>query len=121
MLYFYNVSGQREEAPLRLTAHAALSVPGKKVCSATLAPRLQLDHNGNNTSLEEIAPMKPPFALITFAAVLALSGCGHAYLEHDSQSCDRLADWNDRKACKEKAATQEAEWNRRTDAEKKKK
>lgn len=65
--------------------------------------------------------MKQPFALIALAAALALAGCGHAYLEHDSLSCDRLGDWNDRKACKQKAATEEAEWNKRTDAEKSKK
>lgn len=65
--------------------------------------------------------MKQPFTLIALIAALGLAGCGHTYLEHDSLSCDRLVDWNDRKACKEKAATAEAEWDKRTDAEKTKK
>ena len=74
--------------------------------------------------------MKQPFAPIALVALvapvalvaaLALTGCGHAYLEHDALSCDRLTDWNDRKACKEKATTAETEWNKRTDAEKTKK
>jgi len=55
------------------------------------------------------------------AATLGLAGCGHEYVEHDPLSCDRLVDWNDRKACKEKIATEKAEWDRRTAAEKRQK
>ena len=47
------------------------------------------------------------------ALALGLAGCGHEYVEHDPLSCDRLVDWNDRKACKEKVATESKEWEKR--------
>lgn len=53
-----------------------------------------------------------PLALL---ALLALAGCKHGYLEHDSTACERLADWGDRKACLDKVKTQEREWEKRKD------
>jgi predicted small lipoprotein YifL len=43
----------------------------------------------------------------------SLAGCANHYLPLDQQECDRLADWNDRKACKEKRSTEEREWEKR--------
>ncbi|WBS00490.1 hypothetical protein OU994_19485 [Pseudoduganella sp. SL102] len=49
-----------------------------------------------------------------FLAALALGLAGCKYLPHDDgRSCDKLVDWNDRKACKEKAATESKEWEKR--------
>jgi hypothetical protein len=61
--------------------------------------------------------MNRRIALIAVVVTLGLAGCGHRYLEHDPLACDRLVDWNDRKACKQKAATEQAEWDRRTQAD----
>ena len=51
-------------------------------------------------------------AVLLAVFVLGLAGC--RYLPHDdSRSCDKLVDWNDRKACKEKVAAEERDWEKR--------
>ena len=54
----------------------------------------------------------------TIALLIALSAslAGCRYLPHDTnQSCDKHMDWNDRKACKERVATESKEWEKRND------
>lgn len=51
-------------------------------------------------------------ALLALFLVSGLAGC--KYLpQDDSRSCDKLVDWNDRKACKEKVSTEQKEWEKR--------
>lgn len=51
-------------------------------------------------------------AVLLAVFVLGLAGC--RYLPHDdSRSCDKLVDWNDRKACKEKVTAEERDWEKR--------
>lgn len=52
-------------------------------------------------------------AIATFATLLALEGCQYGALQNESQSCDRLADYSDRKACLDKIKAQEREWEKR--------
>lgn len=49
------------------------------------------------------------------ATLLALAGCHHGALQNEAQSCERLPDWSDRKACLDKVKTQEREWEKRKD------
>jgi hypothetical protein len=54
--------------------------------------------------------VRKTFLLI--AIVLGLAGC--KYLPRDSErSCDKLVDWNDRKACKEKVDAEQRDWEKR--------
>lgn len=59
--------------------------------------------------------MKTLFAVIV---TLGLAGCSHHYAAHDPLACDRMVDWNDRKACKEKMETQRTEWEKNKDPRK---
>ncbi len=56
--------------------------------------------------------MSKPFLFAAMTVMLALSGCKH-YMTSDPLACDKLVDWNDRKACKEKSATEAKEWEKR--------
>ena len=50
--------------------------------------------------------------LLIIAVGFGLAGC--KYLPHDTErSCDKHVDWNDRKACKDKIATESKEWEKR--------
>ncbi|GGY78935.1 hypothetical protein ACFFTM_11220 [Pseudoduganella plicata] len=59
--------------------------------------------------------MKTLFAVVV---TLGLAGCGHYYAAHDPQACDRMPDWNDRKACKDKMETERTEWEKGRDKRK---
>ena len=49
---------------------------------------------------------------LIIAVGFGLAGC--KYLPHDTErSCDKHVDWNDRKACKDKVATESKEWEKR--------
>ncbi|HEX8604919.1 MAG TPA: hypothetical protein VF774_19905 [Pseudoduganella sp.] len=51
-------------------------------------------------------------AILFIALACGLAGC--KYLPQDAdQSCDKLVDWNDRKACKAKQSTEQKEWEKR--------
>ena len=51
-------------------------------------------------------------AILFIALAFGLAGC--KYLPQDAdQSCDKLVDWNDRKACKAKQSTEQKEWEKR--------
>jgi starvation-inducible outer membrane lipoprotein len=47
------------------------------------------------------------------ALTLGLAGC-KALPHDDTRSCDKLMDWNDRKACKEKVAAEQKDWEKRS-------
>lgn len=51
-------------------------------------------------------------ALLFATLAFGLAGCKN--LPHDdTRSCDKLMDWNDRKACKEKVAAEQRDWEKR--------
>lgn len=57
--------------------------------------------------------MNRPAIFLAVAMLLGLAGCAHEYATHDDLACDRLVDWNDRKACKQKVEVQRTEWEKR--------
>lgn len=51
-----------------------------------------------------------PLALLV---LVTLPGCQYGALQNEARSCERLADWSDRKACLDKVKTEEREWEKR--------
>ncbi|WP_338762702.1 lipoprotein [Massilia sp. METH4] len=54
--------------------------------------------------------MRKTLLFITLA--FGLAGCKNLPRD-DTRSCDKLMDWNDRKACKEKVAAEQRDWEKR--------
>jgi hypothetical protein len=50
---------------------------------------------------------------LVLLALTTLAGCQYGALQNDAQSCERLADWSDRKVCLDKLKTEEREWEKR--------
>ena len=51
--------------------------------------------------------------ILPLCAAILLAACSGTYpLEHDTLACDRMTDWSQRQACKEKAGAAERDWDK---------